>query len=170
MRRLGWGLAVLWLGATVSVASAQGPRYRHGPDNGLLTGLFAPAKPKEEPKPPPRKDTGKAANPLLAREQNRLLQAYLDRCEVCIKLEQIAEATGNDALGEEAKQLQDMAWNVYEEQMRRLQARAASAPEAAAAPKGQARPDRGALPSRFRAGGLNPSEPDRMASGGEGTR
>ena len=182
MRRLGWGLAVLWLGAAVSVAMAQGPKYRPGADNGLLKDLFGPSPPKgettDEPKTSP-KSAGKApAKPKSAtrrsqsRELDRLQKVFLRRDAVCTQLSQVGLDTGNERLREEAERLHDLAWKVYMDRVNRVNTEAdkREADEAAkpAERSGNTKSARGPLPGRFRAGGLDPRTPERSTSMGEG--
>jgi hypothetical protein len=180
MRRLGWGLAVLWLAATVSVAPAQGPRYRSNQDGGLLTELFSPAKPKADAKAKPdSKAGGKAAegSPAapkpaprqdLARDLERLQKAWDRRDAVLLRLEEIALQTHDEGLSAEAGRLRELAWKLYQDQSARLQAastrRPDSEPPAKGTSQGRGRFGRGPVANRSRAGD------DRPASAGEGER
>jgi hypothetical protein len=173
MRRLAWGFAVGWLGATVAVVSvctagtalAQGPRYRTGPDNGLLKDLFgSPAPkaaegPKDDPKMPAKAERPSKPSPKQARaeEQERLRKTFLRRQAVCDRLREIAQ---DDRMRDEADRLEAQAWKVYQDQVKRVLAEAEKRQVAGAERAGQ-KPPRGSAPGRLRVGGLAGTVADR---------
>lgn len=53
-------------------------------------------------------------------EQEKLMNAYLRRMAVCDKLRLVAEDTGNPSLEEEAKRLEGLAWQLYQQRAGRL--------------------------------------------------
>jgi hypothetical protein len=168
MRRLGWGLVVLWLGAATSAALGQSPRYRVGSDNGLLSNLFGSSpKPDEKAKPKEDDDKEPAAKPAsrparpLARDHDRLMKAYFRREAVCDRLQEIALETGDEKLREEAERLLERARTLYKERANLLQ-RAAAAQEADKADKKTSRAAATRpTPGRPRPGDLKPQAPDR---------
>jgi hypothetical protein len=75
-----------------------------------------------KPAPPPP-----APNPLdlAAAEREREEKAYLRRLNVCLKLNEIAEANKDEALAREVQRLEERIWSVYSERAGRLTAGAA---------------------------------------------
>ena len=141
MRTLGWGgVAALTLLAGAAVAEAQPPKGKGMPD-GWLSGLTGPSKPK--PADDAKKD-GKApqlppAPSRAEREQElaKLEAALLRRQAVCDQLAEVARATNNAALADEAERLSQMAFEVYRQRTQAL-GMAAHVPEEEAA--GDAKP------------------------------
>jgi hypothetical protein len=176
MRKLRWGLAVLGLGAAVSVASAQG-KFRTGQDNGLLTEMFSSSASKTEPASGAKADGKTTAKPgstrsAWAKEHDRLMKAYTRRMAVCDRLANIARETGDDRLQREAESLNALAWKIYEDratQLREAQAGRAEATLAEKKPAPKPAP-RGLLSDRFRMGGLNSQGPERSVGAQEDER
>ncbi|MBY0232590.1 MAG: hypothetical protein K2W96_25195 [Gemmataceae bacterium] len=98
-----WLGAALVLGLAAGAASAQSgwlPEWLGG----------KPAiKPGDKPDDRPDKSEQRRA------DAEALMNALLRRQAVCLKLEKIAELTGDAALAEEAKRLDDLAWSLYQQ-------------------------------------------------------
>lgn len=96
---------------------------------GLLSGMFhekpkAPAKGRApnssaavEVKPPPINTVA-----IMAAEQQRHMNAWFRRMEVCDRLRAIANETGNDALMNQADELAERANQLYRQQTSRMPA------------------------------------------------
>ncbi len=174
MRR--WGsaglAALLWLGTATSVVSAQdGPRYRPGRDS-PVKGWMSSSKPKpDDPRADPKakapaNEPKPASRDERSKEQDRLMKAYLRRHQVCDRLSEIALETSNLALGEEARRLEKLAWQIYQEQSSRLLGVDAAGLEAE--PALSARPSASSLGARATRGPL--LTPGQPGSTGEGIR
>src|SRR5262249_19707343 len=114
MRRLGLGGAAAALIVGLGVAAAT----TRGADNdgnapvakGLLSGLFHEkprSQPKQQSKAIEEKPQPASAVESAAAQQQRHLNAWYRRVEVCDRLRIIAEQTGNDALREQADELEE---------------------------------------------------------------
>lgn len=127
MRRVGaWGMAaalVVGLGAAAAGAGEPDGNARPEP-RGLLSGLFG-----DKPKPKAKTETKPTADerPAPSRtteavifEQQRQMNALLRRMQVCDRLRQIAEQTGNDELMRQADVLETRAEEVYRQQTAQL--------------------------------------------------
>jgi len=92
---------------------------------------------KPAPKPPPREPDREVARKLepapaapspldvAAAERDREEKAYLRRLNVCLKLNEIAEANKDEVLAREVQRLEERIWSVYSERTGRLTAGAA---------------------------------------------
>jgi hypothetical protein len=132
MRKLGsWGTAALIVGLGMTVARAEEPQGDSRPTaarNSWWSGWFGDkpaAKPKDrgkEEKASPSEDKPAPPNPSesAAVEQKRQMNAYLRRVEVCLRLRQIAEDTGNAELQRQAEEMDARAWEIYRQQTARL--------------------------------------------------
>jgi hypothetical protein len=180
MRRLrAGGVAAALLLGLAATATAQPGTYRTG--DGLIGGLFAEHKPgtKTDAKPadkvgekPGDKAPDKAADkagdkaadkaappgpsPAAARATlEREEKALLRRQKVCDQLRQVALDTGNTELEQQADQLSQRAFPVFEE-------RTAGLAAVAAEDKGPARPGAGrTLPLAHRTGDDRPAREDQ---------
>jgi hypothetical protein len=70
---------------------------------------------------------------MAAFEQERQMNAFSRRVEVCLRLRQIALDTGNEELQQKAEELEARAWEVYRKQTAHLPL-PAEAPDDAANP------------------------------------
>ena len=127
MRRVGsWGgTAALVVGLGAAVAGAQQPDLDARPaPRGILSGLF-------NDKPKPKAKAGKSApvedkpapSPtveMAASEQQRQMNAYLRRVQVCMRLRQVAIETNNADLQRQADDLEARAWEIYGQKTARL--------------------------------------------------
>ena len=134
--------------------------------------MFSSRAKQDEPKAAPKAAPDKAAEPKAAsrdersKEQERLMKAYLRRQQVCDKLSEVALETNNLALGEEARRLEKLAWQIYQEQSSRLLGVDAAGLDAAGAPS--ARPSASSLGARATRGPIR--TPGQPGSTGEGIR
>jgi hypothetical protein len=125
-----WGVtAALIVGLGGAVAAADGPDIdvKAAAPKGLLSGLFSnkskpPAKSaakgksaEEPPAPLPSVDN-------LSAERQHYINAFLRRMAVCDRLREVAQQTGNDALEEQANQLEDRATEIFRRQTNGLPA------------------------------------------------
>jgi hypothetical protein len=137
MRRLGLGgaAAALIVGLGVAVATTRGADNDGNAPvaKGLLSGLFH-EKPKSHVKQENKASEEKPqpASPIesAAAQQQRHLNAWYRRVEVCDRLRMIAEQTGNDALREQADELEDRANVIYRQQTSALPLASPAAPSA----------------------------------------
>jgi hypothetical protein len=124
MRRSGLGgmTVALVMGLGVAVATTHGAEYEGKPPaaNGLLSGLFH-EKPRGQTKgaakavddkPPEPTSTVESAHALQQRYQSALLR----RMAVCDRLQLIANQTGNEALRNQAFELEQRANAIYLQQ------------------------------------------------------
>ncbi len=123
MRRMGAGgvAAALIVGLAAAVAAAGDIDAKPAP-RGILAGWFGDkAKDKEEKTMPAEEKPAPLNTPEMAGiEQQRQMNAYLRRVEVCLRLRQIAEQTGNADLQRQAEELDARAWEVYRRQTAHL--------------------------------------------------
>lgn len=135
--RLGGVAAAVLMGLGASVATAGGIEYYE--DNtpepkGLLSGLLN-EKPKTqanrsknarnarsaqnagEIKPRPTASAASGSVEAAAAEQQRRMNALIRRMEVCDRLRMIANQTGNEALMNQANELEERANAIYRQQM-----------------------------------------------------
>lgn len=168
MRRLGSGgmASALLLGLGAAVAAAGGADYDGQPSapKGLLSDMFG-----EKPRPAAKKgNQAVEARPAPVRsteaedaDQQRHMNALMRRMEVCDRLRMIALQTGNEALMNQANELEDRANEIYRRQTSRLPLNAPAPPSAAdaglnaasqpAEPKGAAiNKERQEAPARLR--------------------
>jgi hypothetical protein len=131
------GLALLCVAVAAGLAAGQQPSCRRwGPDRqGLLDGWFGakpapkpnargPAGPKAEP---PGAEQPKGEQPLRrvvlptgagrARDQERQLNAYQRRVDVCTRLREVARENNDSKLEEEAARLEEKAAQVLEQHL-----------------------------------------------------
>jgi hypothetical protein len=173
MRRVGAGTvaALLWLGLVVPVAPAQSTSIKPEmveEEGSWWSNLFS-SKPKPEVRKP--EHSSSTSGPDRSLEQERLRNAYLRRQAVCDRLLDIAEQTNNVALKEEAERLDEMAWNLYQEQSSRLgsgttSARSDRQPPDKASPASSAA-SHGSSSRRFRGGQGALDSQDESAREGE---
>lgn len=160
MRAVGWGgIAALTLLATAASVEAQPPKGKGMPD-GWWSSWFGSSrpKPKDEPGPPgPRPPSAEEQ----ARELERIENALMRRDAVCLRLQEIAEVTGNAALRDEAVRLLEMAFALRNRQVQALGLDVSRAPvgadQEAAGPIELPQPSRelmAPLPNRYRSGGM----------------
>jgi hypothetical protein len=132
--------AALVVGLGLTVAAAQEPDGDLKPTN-AKGGWWVGEKPRyrggKADKKAKAPDEGKPALPspaeVAAFEQERQMNAFSRRVEVCLRLRQIALDTGNDALQRQAEELEARAWEVYRKQTAHLPI-PAQAPEDVANP------------------------------------
>jgi hypothetical protein len=117
--------AVLAAALTAATAAAQ----TTNPDGDLRSmpprtpmwwdGWFAPAAPKPPAAKPAadadKKPTAGATAVEAAAARRRETAAYLRRQAVCDRLRQVAVQNGDDALYQQAQDLEDRAWAIYQE-------------------------------------------------------
>jgi hypothetical protein len=108
-------LGALALGLAVGAAGAQAPGGGWVPS---WLGGGKPA-PRPEDKAPSLKDSARTV-PDQSAELAALRNAYLRRQAVCIRLQEIAESADDTALGEEARRLEGLAWQLYQERSGKL--------------------------------------------------
>ena len=108
---IGWAAVGPAVGADNDVEPAVG--------KGLLSNLFH-EKPKtqvkKENKPTEIKPRPPSSTETAAAEQQRHMNALLRRMEVCDRLQMIANQTGNEALGNQASELEERAKEIYRRQ------------------------------------------------------
>jgi hypothetical protein len=128
MRRLGSGgvTAALIVGLGTAVAAAQGADNDVAAPvgNGLLSGLFH-EKPRSSAKITDPKVGEVKPQPVntiesTEAERQRYVNAWFRRVEVCDRLRMIAEQTGNEALRNQATELEERANAIYRLQTSRL--------------------------------------------------
>lgn len=133
--RLGGLTAALMVGLGVAVATARGADDDGKPPaaKGLLSDLFGgkSKSPGEQGKrvteeiaqtpPPPSLDSAAA-------QQQRHMNAWMRRAEVCDRLRLIAEQTGNDNLLNQANELEERATAIYRLQVSGMPLSAPAAP------------------------------------------
>jgi hypothetical protein len=131
------GMSLLCVAVTAGLAAGQQPSCRRwGPDRqGLLDGWFgtkpAPkkadgkgaAEPRAEPSKVEPPNGGQAlrrfgpAGGDRARDQERQLNAYQRRVDVCTRLREVARENNDSKLEEEAARLEEMAAQVLEQHL-----------------------------------------------------
>lgn len=99
------GLAALVLGVAVGAAMAQQP------SGWLPTWLGG----KSAVKPMDKPDTTPDKMEVRKHEREALMNAYLRRMSVCIRLRQVAFDTNNSTLEQEADRLEDLAKSLYQQ-------------------------------------------------------
>jgi hypothetical protein len=132
--------AALVAGLGLTIAAAQEPDGDLKPAN-TKGGWWVGEKPRykggraEKKSKAPAEDKPALPNPaeVAAFEQERQMNAFSRRVEVCLRLRQIALDTGNDELQRQAEELEARAWEVYRKQTAHLPL-PAEAPEDAANP------------------------------------
>jgi hypothetical protein len=134
MRRVGFGgmAAALIVGLGLTVAAAEEPQgdSKSAPaKSGWWSGWFGDKAPSAKPKAKfkgeknaPVEDRPAPSNPAesAATEQKRQMNAYLRRVEVCLRLRQVAEQTGNADLQRQAEEMDARAWEIYRRQTAQL--------------------------------------------------
>jgi hypothetical protein len=128
MRRVGaWGMAAaLVVGLGVAVASGQEPDGDLKPTT-AKGGWWYGEKPKSKGKadkkakgPAEDKPAPPSAAEVAVLEQERQMNAFSRRVEVCLRLHQIGLDTGNEELQRQAEELEARAWEVYRKQTAHL--------------------------------------------------
>jgi hypothetical protein len=154
MRRAGFrGMAAALIVGLGTVAATTGAEYdgRAPAAKGLLSGLFG-EKPRgqaknavkaSEARPPEPASTIESAHALQQRYQNALLR----RMEVCLRLQIIANETGNETLRNQAFELEQRANQLYRLQTAGLPLPAGNA-AAVLANEAEQRPGIGDAPPR----------------------
>jgi hypothetical protein len=124
MRRAGLGgLTVAWVvGLGVAVATTRGAESEGKPPvaKGLLSGFFG-EKPKGQAKTTSKVLVDKPPEPTSTIEsahaqQQRFQNALLRRMDVCLRLQTIANETGNETLRNQAFELEQRANEIYRQQ------------------------------------------------------
>jgi hypothetical protein len=122
MRRFGTGTTAVLLGALLAgAAAAQPPGGRYTPTPAFGSGWWdewfggkpRPLDETDKKPAPPGKGEAPAVPLDRGKEQERHMNAYLRRLEVCDRLKAIAQDTNDAALAEEAERLNDLAWMAY---------------------------------------------------------
>lgn len=123
MRRVGLGgvMAALIVGVTAAVATTRGADTDDNAPvaKGLLSGLFH-EKPRTSAKQwnKPIEEKSQPVRPMesAAAQQQRHMNAWFRRVQVCDRLRMIAEQTGNDTLRDQADELEERANAIYRQQ------------------------------------------------------
>lgn len=124
MRRAGFGgvTAALVVGLGVAVATTRGaePEGKSPVAKGLLSDLFG-EKPRGQTKTTSKVLDDKSSEPTTTIEsahalQQRFQNALLRRMEVCLRLQTIANETGNETLRNQAFELEQRANEIYRQQ------------------------------------------------------
>lgn len=138
MRRAGLGgvAAALIVGLAGAVATTRGADTDNNAPvgKGLLSGLF-----HEKPKKPakqvnkPVEEKAQPVRPIesAAAQQQRHMNAWFRRVQVCDRLRMIAEQTGNETLRDQADELEERANALYRQQTSGLPLAASAAPATA---------------------------------------
>src|SRR5262245_35883279 len=158
MRAVGWGIAALTLLATAATLQAQPPRGKGMPEN-WWNDWFGTSKSKPLDDPSASGAAKQLSPEDRTRELDRLEKAMLRREAVCSKLQEVAEATGNAALREEALRLLEATYALHKGQVRALGGLMPQAPPAEedAGPVTLPPVSRDLmepLPARYRSGGM----------------
>lgn len=135
MRRLGLGrvTAALIVGLAAAVATTRGADNDGNAPvaKGLLSGLFH-EKPrssaKQENKAIEEKPQPTHSIESATAQQQRHMNAWFRRVEVCDRLRMIAEQTGNETLRNQANELEERATAIYRQQTSGLPLAAPAAP------------------------------------------
>jgi hypothetical protein len=137
MRRVGLGGAaaalIVGLGAAVATTRGADNDGNTPAAKGLLSGLFhekPKAKAKQEDKAVEEKPQPASSVESAAAQQQRYMHAWFRRVEVCDRLRMIADQTGNEALRDQANELEDRANAIYRQQTSGLPLAAQAAPSA----------------------------------------
>jgi hypothetical protein len=109
-------LSLLATAATAATAQAQSPTDRGTPAS-WWSGLWGSSKPKPKDGPDAARRVSEAER---ERELERLEKALLRRGNVCLRLQEIAEASGDDALRDEAVRLLEAACALHKRQVQAL--------------------------------------------------
>jgi hypothetical protein len=111
--------AALALGVFTCAAPAQPPPVGNKPGEspGLFGRLFgAPAKPGPKQEAGPKPNAAKQTAAQLQEE----LAAYNRRCQVCDRLREVAQETGDEKLRDKADELEAQAFKLYQERTAHL--------------------------------------------------
>jgi hypothetical protein len=119
--------AALVVGLGLTIAAAQESDGDLKPSN-TKGGWWVGEKPRykggkaEKKSKAPVEDKPALPNPaeMAAFEQERQMNAFSRRVEVCLRLRQIALDTGNEELQQKAEELEARAWEVYRKQTAHL--------------------------------------------------
>jgi hypothetical protein len=171
MRAVGWGVvAALTLLAGAASVQAQPPKGKGMPE-GWWNDLWGPSKPKPRDDPQPGAASVQLSPDDRDRQLDRLEKALMRREAVCTKLQEIADATGNAALAEEAMRLLEATYALHNRQVRALGVAVQAPPrpdEAARPPVSLPAPGRAEEPpARYRSGVMDAgmSVPPRSLEG-----
>ncbi len=133
MRRTFWQILPLGvlLGVMTAAGLAQSPSGEGAdpPGGSGQSGLFNRFPSIGSKKNDSTSDTSKKGRPGESKQADvagsiadQQLNAYFRRDEVCLKLSQIADRTGDEKLQKMAQELQQMAWDIYNMQKTALTA------------------------------------------------
>lgn len=114
-------LAIMLVMGLAQSAAAQAQAPAQQAESSWWSDLFG-SKPKAEVKPKVEAPTEPALKTPAERhaEVDRLMRAFLRRQAVCDQLSTVGLATDNPGLIEEAKRLEEIAWQLYAERSSRV--------------------------------------------------